>query len=162
MYPIHQSLVLQGFLLMCCMYTTVVVEPSVQAFAMALFVWYKAGFSPCVINGSVLGHLGLEWCQTWNIPELWLHQTAKCSSCVVPWLSLWVGPAVKPDVCPRPQLELQSNCCAWLSFPLPRAEVTLDWYWPLSGLFAQCHICGPILDVVMSRSGWRGLVHRKV
>ena len=45
---------------------------------------------------------------------------------------LMVGEAnIKLDVCPSPPLGLQSKWCVWISVPLPKARVTLEWFCPL-------------------------------
>lgn len=49
--------------------------------------------------------------------------------------------------------------CVWLSFPLHREGVTLEWCWPLSRLLAYCHSCGLGLNGHEPRAYWKGQIN---
>ena len=101
---IHQNLVLQGCLPLCCIYPTVMAElllPSVQSSAMALcLLWARFGL--CIVSGPAWSCLGLESDQA-------LAREATALDCRVFSLyyslrsyCLSVGPAVRQYVCPKP------------------------------------------------------------
>jgi len=52
---------------------------------------------------------------------------------------------VRLDVCSKPNAEAIVELI-WLSSPVPRAGVTLEWCWPLLEVLAHCHICGTTLE----------------
>jgi len=92
----------------CCLHPTIVVKPCLpllQLSAMALFLY--AAFGPCAVKGLVWDALGL------NLVRPDTHLQLICQSCsynklqgTLPELCprgfhWWVGPAVRPDVCPQ-------------------------------------------------------------
>lgn len=137
----------------------------------------RFAFSPVVCNGSlpvegrvvsgpVRGCLGLKLSQTRHFSEL---QQAELQGTIAVWslekLSL-VGGACSQTQClpPNPLLGPQSNWCVWLFSPCPYpwAGVTLELWWPLSGMLAHCQAWGTALDRIWPRAYWRGQVFRRM
>lgn len=103
-----------------------------------------AMFGPCIVNGSVCGHLGLELGPTTYFQELCFPDLLGALTVFSHGRILrWVGPVVRPDVCPQPTARA-TNCCEWLSSPLPRAGITSECCWLLLGLFAHAILVEPL------------------
>ena len=57
---------------------------------------------------------------------------------------LWVGSAVRLDVCPQCIAEAQANWCMWLYSPPPKVGISLRWCWPLSNYFHTARLTVPL------------------
>ena len=58
---------------------------------------YGQPFGPCLVNQPLWGHFGLELDQKRRLKGLWLHWTARHSTCVVPWEAFIGGQGLHPD-----------------------------------------------------------------
>ena len=62
------------------------------------------GLGPCIVNGPIWGHLGLELGQSRWLSELWSHMNCRILflCCFLRSFHWWAGFLIRLDVCPQP------------------------------------------------------------
>lgn len=160
-----RTLHFRGISCMCRVHYNVVAEPqlsSVQLDPMAPFAYYGQSLVPALLIGQAGDGLCLSWL-VWAFAVFSLNWTAAgCSLSVVSRdLHKWVGSAIIPFVCPQPSAGLHLNWFVCIFVCSPRAWVTLYWFWPLSGLLAQCQFFGSSLGGPLLLLGSVGQIGRR-
>lgn len=140
-----------------CGWVTFSLLPSLHSSAMTLFTYCGQDLVPVQLSVGQSGTaLGFKWvrqdiCQrcssTWTAGHF--HGA--------PWEALVGGLGLQSDLMsvPNPLLGSQLDWWMWLSSPLSRAEVILEWCWPLSELSLHCQTCDTALGGLPPRVYWR-------
>ena len=96
----------------------------------------------------------VELDQVFSRNAVLLNYRALSICCPLPSFCWWVDHIIAPSLL----LGLWSDCYLWLSSPLPRVGIILEWCWLLSGLLAHCQAYGKALDMLQQRMNRRGQV----
>lgn len=105
----------------CCVLDTFSFKPVICSGSHSL-LW--ATFGSCGVSGPVLGPVGLVGSASAR-DAVAAHYRALSPGCPLRSFPWWVGPAIRPTLCPQPSAGAAIHRCMWLSSPHPRDGGTL-------------------------------------